>query len=38
METSIKALIDFHSTRLLSEQEASARADEESEKLKFISK
>lgn len=38
METSIKALIDFHSTRLLGEQEGSARADEESEKLKFISK
>lgn len=38
LETKIKALIDYHSTTLLMEEEDSRRADEESEKLKFFSK
>lgn len=38
LETKIKALIDYHSTTLLMEEEDARRADEESEKLKFFSK
>ena len=37
MEVSVKALVDYHSTRLIAEKEASAVSDAESEKLKFIS-
>lgn len=36
LETSIKAVLDFHSTKLLSEEEESARADEEADKLKYL--
>jgi cell division initiation protein len=38
LETKIKALIDYHSTTLLMEEEDARKADEESEKLKFFSK
>ncbi len=37
METSVKALVEYHSTRLHAEKEDSEKADQESEKLKFIS-
>ncbi len=36
LETSIKAVLDFHSTKLLSEEQESAKADEEAEKLKYL--
>ena len=38
LESKIKALIDYHSTTLLMEEEEARHADEESEKLKFFSK
>lgn len=38
LESKIKALIDYHSTTLLMEEEVARQADEESEKLKFFSK
>jgi len=38
LETKIKALIDYHSTTLLMEEEDARKADEDSEKLKFFSK
>ncbi len=37
MEVSVKALVDYHATRLIAEKEASDASDIESEKLKFIS-
>ncbi len=37
MEVSVKALVEYHSTRLTAEKEDSEKADQESEKLKFIS-
>ncbi len=36
LETSIKAVLEYHSTKLLFEEEESAKADEESEKLKYL--
>ena len=36
MEVSVKALVDYHSTRLQAEKEDSEKADEHSEKLKFL--
>ncbi len=38
IETQIKAILNYHSTTLLLEEEESARVDEESEKLKFFPK
>ncbi|MBI5587321.1 MAG: DivIVA domain-containing protein [Deltaproteobacteria bacterium] len=38
LETKIRALIDYHSTTLLMEEDDARKADEESEKLKFFSK
>ena len=36
LETSIKAILDFHSTKLLLEDEETAKADEEADKLKYL--
>lgn len=36
LETSIKAVIDYHSTKLLLEEEEAKKADEDAEKVKFI--
>lgn len=38
LESSIKAVIDYHSSILLLEEEESKKADEESDKLKFLPK
>ncbi|MBI5642688.1 MAG: DivIVA domain-containing protein [Deltaproteobacteria bacterium] len=38
IETSIKALINYHSAKLIMEEDESRKADSESEKLKFFSK
>lgn len=38
LETSIKAIIEYHSSTLIMEEGESKKADEESEKLKFFSK
>jgi cell division initiation protein len=38
LETSIKAILDYHSSVLLMEEKESRRADEETEKLKFLTK
>lgn len=38
LETSIRALIDYHSTTLLMEEDESKKADGDSEKLKFLPK
>lgn len=36
METSIRALIDYHSTKLLFEEDEAKKSDEDAEKVKFI--
>lgn len=38
LESSIKAIIDYHSSTLLLEEEESKRADGESDKIKFLAK
>lgn len=38
LEASIKAVIDYHSSVFLSEEEESRRADEETDKLKYLAK
>lgn len=38
IESAIKAILDYHSSRLLLEEEESKRADEESEKIRFMPK
>lgn len=38
LETSIKAILDYHSSALLLEEKESRKADEEAEKLKFFPK
>ncbi|HBG46981.1 MAG TPA: hypothetical protein DDW94_08330 [Deltaproteobacteria bacterium] len=38
IEASVKAIIDYHSATLLIEEEESKKADEESDKLKFLTK
>lgn len=38
IETSIKAILDYHSSKLLIEEDESKKADEEADKLKFLPK